>query len=64
MFGFISKRKLLKKMKEIKDGCRKEKLGVKYPPETEKQEHMNLYLNGYEDGTDNFYNALAHFMRK
>lgn len=51
-------------MQEIKDGERKEKLGAKYPPETKKQETLNAYYSGYEDGTDNFYNALAHFMRK
>lgn len=64
MFGFISKRKLLKKMREIKDGCRKEKLGAKYPPGSKKQETLNAYYSGYEDGTDNFYNALAYFMLK
>ena len=29
------------------------------PPISEKQKNMNIYLQGYEDGTDNFFNAIC-----
>ena len=58
MFGLIRKKKVLKRMLEIKSGNRKENLYAKYPPKDRKQECLNLYSQGYEDGTDNFYNGL------
>ncbi len=64
MFGLIRKKKILNCMKEIKDRNRKEKLYVKYPAETEKQKALNSYSQGYEDGTDNFYNGLKSFINK
>lgn len=51
-------------MKEIKDGNRKEKLYAKYPPHREDQKVLNAYSQGYEDGTDNFYNAVVEIIRK
>lgn len=56
--------KIIEKMKEIKDGNRKEKLYAKYPPNSKDQEVLNAYSQGYEDGTDNFYNATAGIIRK
>lgn len=56
--------KILEKMKEIKDGNRKEKLYAKYPPNSKNQEVLNAYSQGYEDGTDNFYNAIVDNIRK
>lgn len=62
MFGMVSKKKVLDYIKKIKDGNRKEKLYAKYPPRTPEQGKLNLYSQGYEDGTDNFYNALKSFL--
>lgn len=56
--------KIIEKMKEIKDGNRKEKLYAKYPPNGRDQEALNAYSQGYEDGTDNFYNAIVDDVRK
>ena len=56
--------KILEKMKEIKDGNRKEKLYAKYPPNSKNQGILNAYSQGYEDGTDNFYNATVEIIRK
>ena len=56
---FISKKKLAKYIKELKDGNRANVLGQKYPAETEEQERKNIYAQGYEEGTDNFYNAVC-----
>ena len=56
--------KILKELKRIKDGNRKEKLYAKYPPNSKDQEVLNAYSQGYEDGTDNFYNAAAGIIRK
>lgn len=58
MFGLIRKKKVLKEMMEIKNENRKENLFAKYPPENINQEKLNCYSQGYEDGTDNFYNGL------
>lgn len=55
--------KILEEMKEIKDGNRKEKLYGKYPPQNKRQETLNAYSQGYEDGTDNFYNAIIPIIR-
>lgn len=59
MFGFISKRKLNKYMKEICKSNRAGLLYAKYPPKSEEQEKLNSYSQGYEDGTDNMYNAIC-----
>ena len=56
--------KILEELKRIKDGNRKEKLYAKYPPNSRDQEVLNAYSQGYEDGTDNFYNAAAEIIRK
>ena len=56
--------KILEEMKRIKDGNRKEKLYAKYPPNSEDQKVLNAYSQGYEDGTDNFYNAVTDIIRK
>lgn len=55
--------KILEELKRIKDGNRKEKLYAKYPPNSKDQEVLNAYSQGYEDGTDNFYNAAAQIIR-
>ena len=51
-------------MRGIKDGNRKEKLYAKYPPNSKDQKVLNAYSQGYEDGTDNFYNAVVDIIRK
>lgn len=56
--------KILEEMREIKDGNRKENLYAKYPPNGKDQEVLNAYSQGYEDGTDNFYNAVLDIIRK
>ena len=56
--------KILEEMRGIKDGNRKEKLYAKYPPNSKNQEVLNAYSQGYEDGTDNFYNAVVDIIRK
>lgn len=63
MFGLIRKKKVLKRMLEIQSGNRKENLYAKYPPEDRKQEDLNIYSQGYEDGTDNFYNGLKGILK-
>ena len=35
----------------------------KYPPQNKRQETLNAYSQGYEDGTDNFYNAIIPIIR-
>lgn len=60
---FISKRKLNEYIREIKDQNRKEKLYAKYPADTKEQEIKKAYSVGYEDGTDNMYNALVHHFK-
>lgn len=56
--------KILEEMRKIKDGNRKENLYAKYPPNSKDQEVLNAYSQGYEDGTDNFYNAVVDIIRK
>jgi hypothetical protein len=58
---FISKKKLAKYIKQIKDSNRAENLGQKYDFGTlsEQQIRTNIYAQGYEDGTDNFCNAVC-----
>ena len=57
-------KKILEEMRQIKDGNRKENLYAKYPPNGKDQEVLNAYSQGYEDGTDNFYNAVVYIIRK
>lgn len=56
--------KILEEMKKIKDGNRKENLYAKYPPKDEQGKILNGYSQGYEDGADNFYNAMVDIIRK
>lgn len=56
--------KILEEMRGIKDGNRKENLYAKYPPNSKDREVLNAYSQGYEDGTDNFYNAVVDIIRK
>ena len=56
--------KILEEMNKIKDGNRKEKIYAKYPPNGKDQEILNAYSQGYEDGTDNFYNAIMEKIRE
>jgi hypothetical protein len=61
MFGLVSKKKLLSTMQLIKDSNRKEDLYANYDnPISEEQASKNVYSQGYEDGTDNFYNCIVH----
>lgn len=62
MFGLIRKKKVLEKMKAIKDGNRAKDLYAKYPPKDKEQEKLNCYSQGYEDGTDNFYHGLKYMI--
>lgn len=63
MFGLIRKKRILKETDKIKNGNRKCNLYAKYPPKNERQERLNIYSQGYEDGTDNFYNGLKGFLK-
>lgn len=63
MFGLISKKKVLKMMEEIRRGNRATDLYAKYPPQNKQQEKLNCYSQGYEDGTDNFYNGLKGLLK-
>ena len=57
---FISKRKLTKYIEKLWANNRAEKLGqVHTQPISEEQKTKNIYLQGFEDGTDNFFNALC-----
>lgn len=63
MFGLVRKKTIRKVMNEIKENNRKEKLYAKYPAETAEQKTLNSYSQGYEDGTDNFYNGLKRYVQ-
>lgn len=57
---FISKKKLVKYIEKLLVDNRAAKMGQMYMnPISEDQKHKNLYLQGFEDGTDNFFNALC-----
>lgn len=56
--------KILEEMKKIKDGNTKENLYAKYPPKDEQGKILNGYSQGYEDGTDNFYNVMVDIIHK
>lgn len=59
MFGLISKKKLNKKLNELKIENRKENLYANYEtPMSKEQEIKNAYSQGYEDGVDNVCNCL------
>ena len=62
MFGLIRKKKVLEKMREIKDVNRATDLYAEYPPKDKEQEKLNCYSQGYEDGTDNFYHGLKYMI--
>lgn len=66
MLGFISKKKLKNYIEDVKRRNRAKILGQNYDsPISEKQKKTNIYAQGYEDGTDNFYNALySKFFKK
>ena len=51
MFGLVRKKALIRYMKEIKDENRASNIYAKYPPKDNKQEKLNCYSQGYEDGT-------------
>ena len=58
---FISKKKLKKYVEEIKNRNRAIKMGQDYEqPISPDQREKNIYLQGYEDGTYNFFNAVCH----
>lgn len=61
MFGYIRKKELMKRMKEVKDSNRAGMLYKKHLAESEEQVRKNCYSQGFEDGTDNFYHALESF---
>lgn len=56
---FINKKKLKKYIEEIKKANRARTMQNYDHPISEEQKDRNLYWQGYEDGTDNFYNAVC-----
>ena len=63
MFGFVSKRKLKNYIEEIKQSNRARTMQDYDHPISEEQKAKNVYWQGYEDGTDNMYNALVYKMK-
>lgn len=63
MFGFVSKRKLKNYIEEIKQSNRAGTMQDYSQPISEGQKVKNSYWQGYEDGTDNMYNALVFKMK-
>lgn len=63
MFKVVSKRKLKKCMEEIKQSNRATTMQDYAQPISEEQKTKNAYWQGYEDGTDNMYNALVFKMK-
>lgn len=53
MFGFISKKKLAKKMKKLKEENNLQKFKIEHPDTAQ-------YWQGYEDGNDNVINYVLH----
>lgn len=51
MLGFIRKKEILKRMKEVKDGNRFAKLYGEHPAKSEEQIRKNCYSQGYEGGS-------------
>lgn len=63
MFGLVSKKKVLNKMRDLKDNNRKENWYANYDePISDEQKTKNMYSQGIEDGTDNFYNAMKSYL--
>lgn len=56
---FISKKKLKKYIEGIKKENRARTMQNYDHPISDKQKTRNVYWQGYEDGTDNFYNAVC-----
>ena len=57
---FISKKKLKNYIEKLQAENRAANLGQNYDqPISKEQASMNMYLQGYEDGTDNFFNAVC-----
>jgi hypothetical protein len=61
MFGLISKKKVIKYLEQIKDGSRAKNMFTGNESEApDRQRALRAYSQGYEDGTDNVYNALLY----
>ena len=59
LLGVVSKKELKERMEKIRQNNRASKLGQTYEGNiSEKQRDRNIYLQGYEDGTDNICNAI------
>ena len=57
---FISKKKFKNYIEKLQAENRAANLGQNYDqPISKEQASMNMYLQGYEDGTDNFFNAIC-----
>ena len=57
---FIRKKKLREYIEKLQAENQGYRLGQDFnQPISEEQYKKNLYLQGYEDGTDNFFNALC-----
>ena len=60
VFSIITRGKAKKYMEKLWADNRAAKLGQKYDsPISEEQKKKNLYAQGFEDGTDNFFNAIC-----
>lgn len=58
---FIRKKKLREYIEKLQAENQGYRLGQDFnQPISEEQQKKNLYLQGYEDGTDNFFNALCN----
>jgi hypothetical protein len=58
---FIRKKKLKEYITKLKNDNRAKSMGQNYTqPLSAEQQGKNIYLQGYEDGTDNMYNAISH----
>lgn len=61
MFGLISKKRVIEYLEQIKDGSRAENMFTgKESATPDRQRALKAYSQGYEDGTDNVYNALLY----
>ena len=63
MFGFVRKKKLKKYIEEIRQSNRARTMQSYEHPISDEQKTKNVYWQGYEDGTDNMYNALVFKMK-
>lgn len=58
---FIRKKKLKEYLTKLKNDNRAKNMGQNYnQPISAEQQGKNIYLQGYEDGTDNMYNAISY----